>query len=691
MFYNNMYETSSKLNEIIILNRQLRNLLSMKGGNGRNDLLEFKEKLKSNNTYIFSLFILCFISIIIFSINNSNINSNINLNKKFIGGSGYPFKSIIEIIKEQFNIIINIISENLSNGYGQLLELTKKNGSTAVLKINENLELIYSSIGEYLWTTSMGVLPPLIPLIIIIVILFYFCSNFILDRKLYLPCWGCQEGTIFFKCAPGTGKGSIGCTIYTELLDKIKLILKQFKYVGDLINKLKEAISIAINSILYLLDHITGWVSSAFSQSIGKIFDALKFLKHINIPDNWGFNLGNFLLCPNFSLKGEECIYNKDGSLRNDHGNNPLFQSFWKMIRIILEVPPNIPKFPLGGGKKLNLDIKAVEKPSIEEPTIEKHEVDTKVGVSSKKKVDAKDIVYENLLKVLIKIDINPIKWLAALFNLLVDAINLVIEGITLVLKEIISFIFSIIVEAANAITGALGNIFSDILKPIDEVVALAAKIPKQIFKTIKNILEVGIFPIITHFFYMMLLNVFPFLKYIKSFIIVITLVILIMSILIFCPMIGAYYSFFEPYNFIKNIINQVSKYIFNSYENFNQNIVDFVSNSSYKKEITIYLDQMKDSYKYVSGIIIIIIIIFIVLNMFTNINKKFLTIIKDIIYNRYSSKINIVIEKYKKFKKRKLKEENEKEKEIEKNENTLNKINNIKNLTINQIKDFFN
>ena len=76
---------------------------------------------------------------------------------------------------------------------------------------------------------------------------------------------------------------------------------------------------------------------------------------------------------------------------------------------------------------------------------------------------------------------------------------------------------------------------------------------------------------------------------------------------------------------------------------------------------------------------------------MFTNINKKFLTIIKDIIYNRYSSKINIVIEKYKKFKKRKLKEENEKEKEIEKNENTLNKINNIKNLTINQIKDFFN
>ena len=41
-----------------------------------------------------------------------------------------------------------------------------------------------------------------------------------------------------------------------------------------------------------------------------------------------------------------------------------------------------------------------------------------------------------------------------------------------------------------------------------------------------------------------MLLTIFPFLKDIKSFMIVITLVIIIMSILIVCPMIGAYYSF---------------------------------------------------------------------------------------------------------------------------------------------------
>ena len=39
-----------------------------------------------------------------------------------------------------------------------------------------------------------------------------------------------------------------------------------------------------------------------------------------------------------------------------------------------------------------------------------------------------------------------------ALFNLLVDAINLAIEGILTVLKEVMKFIFSIITEAAKAL-----------------------------------------------------------------------------------------------------------------------------------------------------------------------------------------------------------------------------------------------
>ena len=75
-----MYETSSKLNEILILNRQLRNYLSMKGGSARQNLFNFKEKLNKHRYYIFYLFCLCVTTIIYLCI------LYIPTNKKFIGG-----------------------------------------------------------------------------------------------------------------------------------------------------------------------------------------------------------------------------------------------------------------------------------------------------------------------------------------------------------------------------------------------------------------------------------------------------------------------------------------------------------------------------------------------------------------------------------------------------------------------------
>ena len=70
------------------------------------------------------------------------------------------------------------------------------------------------------------------------------------------------------------------------------------------------------------------------------------------------------------------------------------------------------------------------------------------------------------------KIDINPIKLAsAALFNLIIDAINLVIEQVINVLKEIpLKFIFSLIVEFAKILTDALGKLFNQLLRPLGEV-----------------------------------------------------------------------------------------------------------------------------------------------------------------------------------------------------------------------------
>ena len=49
---------------------------------------------------------------------------------------------------------------------------------------------------------------------------------------------------------PGTGYGSIGCTIYTEFLNKIKLIIKQIKNVSEFVKVIKKGINQVLYSVL---------------------------------------------------------------------------------------------------------------------------------------------------------------------------------------------------------------------------------------------------------------------------------------------------------------------------------------------------------------------------------------------------------------------------------------------------------
>ena len=148
-----------------------------------------------------------------------------------------------------------------------------------------------------------------------------------------------------------------------------------------------------------------------------------------------------------------------------------------------------------------------------------------------------------------------------------------------------------------------MGKIFNQLLVPINEVVSIAVKLPKILYKTIKDIFDVGIFAIISYYFHSMITNIFPFLKYIKSFIIVITLVVIIMSILTICPMIGAYYAFFKPYEYIKTtiggLINQV-KYTLKNSPIFTNYIEDLIVSLEFSKELNKQLGNMEKSYKYV-------------------------------------------------------------------------------------------
>ena len=650
-----MYETSSKLKEIIILNRLLRNSLSMKGGS--NDLLNFKEKLEKHKYYSFYLFMIT--SCIILYLSHRNIyNKN-----KLIGGSLNNNDNILENIKKIKSKILSEINKNyliivriIDDFHEQILKQTRSAAGPLIDSVNvaiKNGKSIVYTVLQQVWIIP-GYVPPVIPLILGLSILTYLICLFILDAKLYLPCWGCQESTSFFKCIPGTGKGSISCDIYTEFLNKIKWILSQFRFIKTLGKGLIDAIKITMNSVFYLLDNIFGWAYKAFSSSIGKIFDVLEFLKPISIPDNWGFNFGEFLICPNFSTKGYDCIYQKNGLLREWHGNNPLFQIFWKVIRVILEVPPSIPKFPLGGGSKLNL--KYLKKEKLEQPKIEKVEVNTKIDHVSKKEVpdNKKDIVYEHLLRALIKIDINPIKWLAALFNLLIKAINGTLKGIIYVLKQIIMFAFKLVKMAVSALAMVLGRVFNELLKPLKTVGEIAMVLPKILYKSIKRILNLGIPTLIIHYFYSLLTKAFPFLRKLESFIIVLTLIIMILSILIICPLIGAYGGFiqffYDIYTSYKDIIKNPINILYKVNGMFNA-FIDYLKQYKELYNTIDYIQNMKEVYKYLSIVFIVILVVFIILNMFTNVNKNVLQLIAVLIYNDQKNKFNSIRSNYMKFK----------------------------------------
>ena len=112
------------------------------------------------------------------------------------------YDKLFNMVSEEYEKISSEIFESLDNAIGPIIKTT-----------NKEIKTSFGVKSIFLWTATpiCGVLPPFRHIMIIIVLIIYGVCNFILDRKLYLPCWGCQDGNIVFKCMSGTGKGSIGC------------------------------------------------------------------------------------------------------------------------------------------------------------------------------------------------------------------------------------------------------------------------------------------------------------------------------------------------------------------------------------------------------------------------------------------------------------------------------------------------
>ena len=706
-----MYNTSSKLNEIILLNRKLRNALSFRGGSTRK-LYDFKSKLIENKLSILYLYISSFIiGLYLFYI-------SLPKKKQFMGGgNSITYDSFLDILdknKKKFNEIISIVYKNISNLHDAVLKMTKVTGGPVIVATNMGLGLLNSTINIFLWRTpcipiltpvililltgiiimplySIFLVPilalvivivlltaamPLLPILYIVIltlILIYFICMCLIDGKIYIACYGCDTDTSLYKCIPGTGKGSVSCTIYTEFLEKIRNVLKSISGLKTIISNFKRDIVDTFNKIISFIFLFDDLFYKIIGSSITTIFDKLRFLKHLEIPDEWGFNFGKFIICKDNSMEGLDCIYNKDGTLRSRHGSNPIFHTFWKMIRIILELPPPIPKFPLGGGindcdnqsNEVSLNLPSSQNlkplklaktkvPRIIEPTIETHTVDTTVKSTADKNEFDKNIAYKKLLESLIKIEINPIKWIAALFNLVIDFITFIIEKNIDILKKIIIFITGLITELIKGMLGVFNKIINLILKPLNEVANIVLKLPKQLFKTISKILDIGIFTIITSYFHNMLLSTFPFLSRLRSFMVIITICIIIQTVLILCPIIGGLYAFYTPCRYIYKIYVTIENIIKNQ-NIFNVLTTTIVNNNKEITKIIDYLTNLNDFGKIILITIIVILIIFILLNLFTDFNRRFTKYIiitaTELIYGHYYNKFNKVHKKFIKFK----------------------------------------
>lgn len=297
-----MYRFKSNVDEILFLKKQINYELSHKGGAQKTKHF-IKHDLKNKGFFIIIVFYICFY-ILIYTVccnikplykNPNNILSTNNFFKikKHITGGGSA-ANIISQVLNIFSLVINVMG----------------------------------IITSPLFITIFSVISILCLLAIMGVIL-------IIDHGIYVPCGGCAESGIYIKCISGTGKGTWTCDALNAIKNAISQINNLIKKMFKQIDKIKKYIKLAFNIIIKLMNTINNELLNILAFPLAILQEFFKFLKFLDIPDDWGFNLGELLL----GGKTKDIIYHSNGKLRDIHGNNIFFKMFFKIIRIILEKP----------------------------------------------------------------------------------------------------------------------------------------------------------------------------------------------------------------------------------------------------------------------------------------------------------------------------------------------------------------
>ena len=133
--------------------------------------------------------------------------------------------------------------------------------------------------------------------------------------------------------------------------------------------------------------------------------------------------------------------------------------------------------------------------------------------------------------------------------------------------------------------------------------------------------------------------------------------------------MIGGLYAFYVPFMYVYGIYKTITGYIKNYNKIFTDLNKTFIENNDIINEIKDYLLDLDDFYKIVLGSFIFILIIFIILNSFSDFNRRFtkwiIRTVTRLIYGHYYNKFSEVQKKFIKFKIENQKKEKDDNKKV--------------------------
>jgi len=163
-----------------------------------------------------------------------------------------------------------------------------------------------------------------------------------------------------------------------------------------------------------------------------------------------------------------------------------------------------------------------------------------------------KDFLYMKFLEMLIQIDVNPLLWITQFVNLiLIKPVNKAIQKyIVKPVIKLVKIIFDQAKKVYKAIVKQVYKVAKFILIPVYKIINSFKPILKVFYKVVSIVSDIGIFNMIFYYFYDMVERTFSF---VNNIFLLLFITIVICSVLICCPIIGAYY---ELYLFNKNIVD---------------------------------------------------------------------------------------------------------------------------------------